>query len=138
MSELREALDTAGITPKDIHPGDVWLYNELLFLTDDKLKRKVSERKDRPVIVVENLHHCQDPAYITVLEVPASHRVDLKSDASLLLPVGCGGLDTESIAMVDILQPVLKRDLQNKIGQLPEEKFNELLTLIAIVVGITD
>ena len=136
MSDLRAAFHEAGVTEEDIYPGDVWLYRESLFLSDDKLKGKVPEPKHRPVIIVQNLHHCQDPAYITVLVVPISHRIDLKSDASLLLPVGCGGLDTESIAMADIMQPVLKRDLQRKIGQLPEDTFYELLTLIAATVGI--
>jgi len=139
MNDLRAAFHEAGVTEKDIYPGDVWLCpNEEVWLSDDKLKGKVPEKKHRPVVVVENLRHCQYPAYVSVLVVPTSHRIDLKSDASLFVPVGCGGLESDSIAMVDIMQPVLKRDLQEKIGQLPEENLNELLTLIAVTVGIVD
>ncbi len=138
MSSIDQALSDAGITSEIIHPGDVWLYpNQELFLSDDKLKGRAPEQKNRTVIVVENDGHCADPGHITVHVVPTSRKVHLKEDTSLLLAKGTGGLDEESIAMVDIMQPVLKKDLVRKIGELPEDEFHQLLALIAEVVGIT-
>ena len=138
MSNIGRALSDAGITSKVIHPGDVWLCpNQELFLSDDKLKGRTPDEKDRPVIVVANDAHCADPAYISVYVVPTSRQVHLKDDTSLLLAKATGGLAEDSIGMVDIMQPVLKKDLTCKIGKLPEDNFHQLLALIAEVVGIT-
>jgi len=52
MSSLGSALKDAGITSNAFKPGDVWLCpNKILFLSDDALKGRVSEDKERPVVV---------------------------------------------------------------------------------------
>ena len=139
MSSLRKAFDAAGVSAKVIVPGDVWTVpNELLFLIRDRRRQRSSEVKPRTVVVVQDAEHCKDPTYPTALIVPTSHRVDLKNDLALELPAGAGGLEVASIAMPDIMQPVLKRDLLRRLGALPPDKLDELLVRIALAVGMVE
>ena len=132
MSRLSEALTGAGLSARVFQPGEVWLYpSQDLFLSADKLQARKSETKPRPVIIVENEAHCSDPGYITLLVVPTSHRVDLRNDSALFLPAGSGNLEVNSLALVNIMQPVLKRDLGRRLGQLAESDLVKLLALIA-------
>jgi mRNA-degrading endonuclease toxin of MazEF toxin-antitoxin module len=132
MSRLSEALTGAGLSARVFHPGEIWLYpSQELFLSGDKLQARASETKPRPVIIVENEAHCSDPGYVTLLVVPTSHRVDLRNDSSLLLPAGSGNLAVDSLAQINIMQPVLKRDLGRRLGQLAESDLVKLLALIA-------
>ena len=132
MSRMSEALADGGLTPHDFHPGEVWLYpSQGLFLSADKLTRRGSEAKLRPVIIVENETHCTDPTYTSLLVVPATHRIDHANDSSLYLAAGSGNLQVDSLALADLLQPVLKRDLVRRLGQLSESDVVRLLALIA-------
>ena len=54
------------------------------------------------------------------------------------LSAGMGGLSFDSIAMPQIMQPVLKRDLLRKMGELPSNKLDELLVRIALAVGLVE
>jgi len=139
MARLGAALKGAGLTPSDIAAGDVWLVrNELLFLSADKLSKQSSAAKSRPVVVVQDSKHCCDVTHPVVLAIPISHRVDRANDLSVIIPAGTGGLDVDSIAMPDLVQPILKRDLGKKIGQLPADVMTTLLIRIGVAVGMAD
>lgn len=125
----------------DIKPGDVWLVkDEVIDFPEDRLPEGSRESHPyRPVIVVSRLDECVDNVgYRSITVVPTSSKCNTSYRNDLFLVAGTGGLDMDSYARVRTTQPVLKVDLERKIGTLPYDILVNLKVKIATHFGLMD
>lgn len=106
----------------------------LYYVADDGLTlppnddRYLHER--RPVVIVSGRSTNNDPDWPVVLVVPTSSSTKRKTRVCVTLNHGDGNLDKKTWARVAALQPILKTDLQDRIGVLNADKLAEVLVRV--------
>jgi len=119
--------------------GEVWeIPNPDLRLDLDMAGARAAQQKRRPVIVIEGDERCRDAYALTVLVIPLTSNLNAKQATSLPLPAGTGGLATDSLALVHLVQPVLRRSLTagSFVGRLGPDEVADLLAMLARLTGM--
>ena len=142
MGELRRALMQSGAHPTGIAQGDVWeIPNVELHLDLDMAAGRDPSPKGRPVLVVERDERCRSLQPLTVLVVPVTSTTAAKQATSVLLPRGTAGLVSDSLALVHLVQPVLRRAVTSGrfMGAVDQDLLAEVLAAVgALGVGAPD
>ena len=137
-SPLAGALRDKGFSGRAIQRGEVYLIkDEVLSLPETRLpglERELHER--RPVLVVQGDEDNTNVFCRTVLVAPLSTRTDLKGKQDIELSCKETGLSRPSIAMLGLVQPILKTDLAPGVGRLSEECFTDVLNTLLCNLGV--
>lgn len=139
---MARVLKRAGVTAKDIEPGDIWIVpDELVVFPEDRLPdAKKKKHKHRTVVVLSCKEDCQSIRPLTILIAPLSTKKKLKARTDFLLEKDNGNLREDSFARLGLVQPVLKTDLQRqaKIGQLNKEIFDKMIAVLLANIGVIE
>ena len=134
---MRDALKRAGLDSRRFAQGDVWTVSDSA-ISLPETPRGQNERTmhaSRTVIILDGPERCQDGSLISILAVPTSTRRDLASRYRITIPEGEGSLE-ESVAMVDLIQPMLRSAFLVKMGELSREKLFEVLSVLLDNLGV--
>jgi len=136
---LRDAFKKAGVKPRRVRRGEIYLVkDDLIQIPETRLPgQKRKKHEERPVLVIQCKEDAQDHYCYTTIVAPFSHRVKLKRAQDLELSRKETGLDYDSILRLGLIQPILKVDLSEKpIRRLSKTGIQEVLALLARNVGI--
>ena len=84
----------------------------------------VEIKKTRPVIIVSNNWINQYSQLLVI--VPLTTNVDRISPSHVLIPKGCGGLDSDSKAVTEQIRAIDKQRIVKKLGTLDVNTFEEV------------
>jgi mRNA-degrading endonuclease toxin of MazEF toxin-antitoxin module len=97
--------------------------------------REVHEAR-RPFVVLSGPDQNGDRSWPTVLGCPISSSTTKKTPICVKLGAGVGGLVKKSWVRIPALQPILKTDLQDRIGVLEESKLEEVQARVLQYMGL--
>ncbi|MEG6521159.1 type II toxin-antitoxin system PemK/MazF family toxin [Desulfotomaculum sp. 1211_IL3151] len=86
----------------------------------------------RRVVIAHNSQLNTNPTWPLVHIAPLSHRVDLMRETDIevtIKPEDGNGVAVNSLIQLALVQPVLKVDLERRIGALSREKIAEMIAL---------
>jgi len=86
----------------------------------------------RRVVIAHNSYLNAVPTWPLIHVAPLSHRVDLMRETDIEVttaPEDGNAVAIDSVIQLALVQPVLKVDLERKVGQLSREKIAEMLDL---------
>lgn len=113
--------------------GEVYYIKDVLLSIPDADRTTVGRKihDGRMVAIIHNNYLNYDPTWPLIHIAPLSHRVDLMRETDIeILKSDCPWLKYESsMVRLALAQPVLKVDLEKKLGQINEEKIYEILAL---------
>jgi mRNA-degrading endonuclease toxin of MazEF toxin-antitoxin module len=126
-------LSSAGLT--DLAPATVvTVTDKKLSFPHNLLNRKVHDR--RFAAVLSNDQICASSGHPLIVVVPMTHSTDTQSETDVLISrTRSNGLETDSLAQLHLIQPLLKTDVIDKRGVLSNEDWE---SLIERLVWMTD
>ena len=146
VKDSNAATRAKGLMPraqmKDLKPGSVWwAVDRALSLPDSRIEGK-NERKDkgkRPVVVVQQmpLLASKDPETVLVVPCSSSRGTNDLRKGDFIPPPRCEPFrDAEVTIHARLVQPLLKADLAECVGRLPEEVYRGLQRELAKVLDL--
>jgi mRNA-degrading endonuclease toxin of MazEF toxin-antitoxin module len=122
---LRDAFVKAGIHPH-IEPGDIWKAKDSAISLIDSLVR--TRHEQRYCLVLTNKVLCSDTKWPIVLIVPLSHKIAPLAQTDLLIDsTDKNGLAVKSRLILSHIQPILKKDLKEKVGEIDITKWDQVI-----------
>ena len=107
--------------------GEIWLAN--LSPTQGSEQGGI-----RPVIIFQN--NVISRFSTTIITIPLTTNLRRASlPSSLLISLGKGGLDQDSVALCHQLRVIDRSRLQKKLGQLDSEVISNLETIVLLTLG---
>ena len=126
---------------RQFSPGDVWkVRDELIsFPSVDRVVDKRNFHFCRLVVITQNCEE-NNNKYIPIIQVaPLSTQVRFQQRFDILLNKGVDIFDTNAQQCkleLDLEQPILKKDLFEKVGHISDDKWNEVVALKAEMMGL--
>jgi len=113
---------------------------EVYYLKDELISIPQADRTEmgrdvhpgRRVVIAHNNFLNTDPTWPLIHIAPLSHRVDLMRETDIEIttkPQDGDGVAVDSILMLALTQPVLKVDIERRVGKLSIAKITEMLSL---------
>ncbi len=134
---IEHALENAGIPGKLIKRGDIWTIPDriITFPTDRLPKSKRTTHDKRPVLILSCDEDLAKVRPLTALISPLSTVKD-KSATDFMLSAGTANLKEDSVVRLGLIQPILKIDLKEKIGDLQLPVLDQIMTVLLCNLGI--
>lgn len=119
--------------------GQVWkIKDPLISIPDaDRLLHGRNLHKDRYVIIAQNNEENLLPMVTCITIIPLSSRVDLKRKYDVILSPNVDSVKVESMAKTSLIQPVLKKDLDECLGSISKEKMAEVIDALLERLGLS-
>jgi mRNA-degrading endonuclease toxin of MazEF toxin-antitoxin module len=129
---LSDALKKVGIPKVKVEAGGIYrLKDGLIRLPDGDKQQNRTKHDYRTVLVLSNRLLCNSYSCPCVVVAPMSHLTHFKSEADLIIAkTSSNKLAHDSRLMMSYIQPVLKTDLDKKIGALDDEEWQEVMAQI--------
>ena len=108
-----------------IRRGSVFWVNDQAITLPPNANRKYHDR--RSVVVISGNKYNMNPDWDHILVVPTSTQTGLNTPLCVKLGQGLGNLPAKCWARVHMPQPMLKTDLGDRLGELPEEALNLIM-----------
>jgi mRNA-degrading endonuclease toxin of MazEF toxin-antitoxin module len=127
MSSLAEQLKKSGVI--QIGPREIWVVKDslIIFPEDRKPGQKSTKHIRRFVLVLSNDWICSSLDSPCVVVAPLSHLISFKATSEIQIKKNQGnGLEHDSRAALGHLQPVLKTELQVRVGKLTDTQWEEI------------
>ena len=122
---LADALKKAGLPVAPISVREVWLVKDEILKFPEGKK---TEEETRRVLVLNNTELCRELNIPIVTVAPLSSKVRWKTKAELFFAHRPGnGLSKPSRLMLSHMQPLMKGDLEKKLGQFNDEEWDEVI-----------
>jgi mRNA-degrading endonuclease toxin of MazEF toxin-antitoxin module len=115
--------------------GVYWVADARLTLPPDN-DRQLHPR--RGVVILSGPETNSDPAWLLVQVVPLSSESTRKTRFCVKISAGEGNVDKKVWARVPAVQPILKSDLQDYVGVLPETRVEEIQARLWQYLGMAD
>lgn len=134
---IDRALEDAGIPREIIKRGDVWLITDsiITFPTDRLPRSKRTTHDKRPVLVLSCDDDLANIRPLTAIISPFSTIKD-KAVTDFMLHAGTAGLKEDSIVRLGLVQPILKTDLKEKIGNVDSAILDQIITVLLCNLGV--
>lgn len=97
--------------------------------------RNIHEER-RPVVVLSGPNTNSFAGWRTVLVAPISSSTSLKTQYCIKLSAGEGGLTRKCWVRIVAVQPLLKSDLEDRLGVLPAERLEEIQARLFQYMGL--
>ena len=119
-----------------ITPGGIYRLKDSLVRFPDTDARKGRTVHDyRTVLVMSSAGVCRSLDYACVLVAPMSHLVHFCASVDLIIqPDAVNKLNGPSRVMLSYLQPVIKSDLEAKIGVMSDGDWQKIM--VALISGV--
>ena len=125
---MKEAFAKAGHY-LHIEPGEVWKARDSTIRLIDSLTRKWHE--ERYCLILSNQKLCSDPRWPIVLICPLSSSVNICAEVDLLIDqTDKNGLEKPSRLILSHIQPILKTDLETRVGEISATKWDKIVRKI--------
>ena len=131
MSTIADQLKKSGLV--QIGPAEVWTVKDPLVIFPEERRegQKSTKHIRRFVLVLSNEWICQSYDCPCVQIAPFSHLNDFRSKAEIeIKKTPTNGLELDSRLALGHSQPMLKTDLQTKMGKLSESEWESVLKKI--------
>ena len=125
--DLKSALRKVGLAKVEFGPGDVCIVKDgVIRFPDDEENRKY--HPTRSVIILSNNFLSTTITYPLVTIAPTSHVLKWKNAAEIVVsPTDANGLTYESRIMLGHILPLIKTDIEKKIGELSFDDWENLM-----------
>jgi mRNA-degrading endonuclease toxin of MazEF toxin-antitoxin module len=137
--DIARKLGNLGISGRSFRVGEVY------YLDADDADKAISlprnregrESKARTVVIIGDDHTVADPLCTTIMVVPTSSRLDLKTCHDIEVSSADGGVKKNCICMCDHVQPILKTDIKEppKRGALMDRNVLQIKAMILSCIG---
>lgn len=122
-------------------PGDVWkIRDELIsFPSADRVKGKRNVHPCRLVLITQNCEENSNKYFPIIRVAPLSTQIKHQQKFDILLDKGVDIFGTNSqkcMIELQLEQPILKKDLFEKVGYISDDKWNEVIALKTEIMGI--
>ncbi len=119
-----------------VTPGGVCrLKDSLIRLPDADARKTRTPHNFRTVLVISSATVCQSLEYACVIVAPMSHIVSFCAGVDLIVqPNRENGLNAPGRVMLSYMQPVIKTDLEKKIGVMSDEDWQKIM--VALIAGL--
>ena len=136
--QLAKAFEDAGISEKIIDRGDIWyISDDLIIFPEDRLpKTKRQKHLNRPVLILSCSDDLKNLKFLSALISPLSTVVQAKAATDFFVNAGVGGLKEDSMIRLGLIQPILKVDLKEKIGNIGNDILDQVNTVVLCNLGI--
>ena len=117
--------------------GDIWLIRDkfIAIPTADRVGFR-DIHPSRCVIVIDNNSQNNNKMFPIITVAPLSHRVDCTRIFDIPVFPKEDQVRVDSIIQMSLSQPVVKRDLFKKVGEISEDKKDEIILIHLLKVGI--
>ncbi|MGE5632002.1 MAG: type II toxin-antitoxin system PemK/MazF family toxin [Caulobacteraceae bacterium] len=118
--------------------GEIWkLRDELIrLLPSDRIKNERTIYKCRTVVIVQNSKENNDENYLLIRIAPLTTTVEFEQIFDVVLLPNKDEVKDKCMAQIQLTQPILKKDLFEKVGEISIDKKNEIAATIMKMVGI--
>lgn len=121
---LREQLSQAGFT--DLEPGAVVRVDDRKLSFPHNLLRKV--HKSRVGLVLSNHQLCVSRSDVLAVIAPMTHRTDIRLQTDVFVEKTAeNGLESDSLVQLHLIQPILKSEIQKKVGLFGAKEWDEVI-----------
>jgi len=123
------------ISSTTFQAGGVYILKDkdVLFPSRTNIK---DEDKPRMVIVMGREKELNDPLIEYVQAIPITTCFKLETTHDYPLDKGAGNLHYNSLAKAGLIQPILKTNIEGKIGQLPPEIYDDVKATVMVNLDI--
>lgn len=123
---IAEQLKGLGITTKGVNQFDVFtIPDNLIVFPEERLDQQRKKHKSRLVIILQNNKDNNDPLIQIVLIAPLSSGSKHQRLDYLLLKKDYHFLRSDSYIRTRYTQPILKKDLKSKLGNVASEDIRD-------------
>lgn len=123
--------------------GDIWKVRDELIrlLPTDRIDVDRNIHPSRTVIIIQNCLYNNDEESLLIRIAPLAHQVKYQDVFDILLyPDEDGnihdGVDKICMVQLQLSQPILKKDLYEKVGEISTEKKEEIAAIGLSLLGI--
>jgi len=123
--------------------GEIWKVRDELIrlLPNDRIEGKRNFHRCRTVIIAQNCLENNDEESLMIEIAPLSSTIEyLQKFDVLLFPDEEGikkdGVKRKCMAQIQLSQPILKKDLFEKVGEISQEKKEEIAAIKLNLLGI--
>jgi hypothetical protein len=121
---LRDALQRSGLT--DLEPGAVVTVPDGRLSFPHNLRRKPHQR--RFGVILSNAKLCLERASPLLVFVPMTHSTEIIASTDLLIAKTTeNGLESDSLAQLALIQPIMKTSIIGKMGVLGASDWDALI-----------
>lgn len=113
-------------------PGGIYrLKDSLIKLPDSDAKKTRTLHDYRTVLVMSSAAVCNSIEYACVTVAPMSHLTNYCAGVELIIqPNRENGLDAPGRVMLPYMQPVIKTDLEKRIGVMSDEDWQRIMVSV--------
>jgi mRNA-degrading endonuclease toxin of MazEF toxin-antitoxin module len=140
--DLAAKLGRVGLSDREILCGQVYQIPDRRVSfpeTEEQRSQGKGTHDSRYAVVVQGDESLSDPTNLCVLVVPTTTRgagaAGPKPRFAIPLSCGDGNLPRDCLALADMVQPILKTDLTHYCGSLTPKKFEEIQTVLLVLLG---
>lgn len=118
--------------------GEIWkLRDELIrLLPSDRVLGSRNIYPSRTVVIVQNCLENNDEESLIIEVAPLTTTIKYLQKFDVLLLPDKDGVKQECMVQVQLSQPVLKKDLFEKVGEISSEKKEEIAAIKLNLLGI--
>ncbi|WCK55131.1 type II toxin-antitoxin system PemK/MazF family toxin [Aneurinibacillus sp. Ricciae_BoGa-3] len=123
--------------------GQIWKLRDKLIrlLPSDRIEDDRTYYASRTVVVVQNCIENNDEDYLIVRVAPLTTTVEFEQKFDVILYPNDGDEKKDDVkekcmAQVQLTQPILKKDMFEVVGEISNEKKNEVAAAIMKMLGI--
>jgi len=135
-------IESSYLYKKDLYVDKVFKFGEVYYIKDSLIDLPESDRinarnmhNGRRVVIISNNDHNSDKFSPVILVAPLSSQIHLVRKYDIELNKGLDAVKDDSIAMLELIQPVCKADIERCCGEVREEKKIAILDSVLEILG---
>jgi mRNA interferase MazF len=132
-NEVKDLKDT-----REFAFGEIWLLRDefIRLLPSDRVLGKRKIYPSRSVLVVQNCLENNDDESLLIRIAPLSTTIRFEQKFDIRLHPGIDEVKDECMAQIQLTQPILKKDMFKKVGEISVEKKEEVAAAKLELLGI--
>ncbi|MDK2793344.1 MAG: mRNA interferase MazF [Deferribacteres bacterium] len=117
--------------------GEIWKIRDCLISIPDA--DRINSRNEhfcRTVVIVDNNKQNSNKFSPIITVAPLSHRLDCMREFDIPLSKEKDGVKEDCLLRMSLAQPVLKKDLYERIGEIHDDSKDEIIDVLLQKIGI--
>lgn len=135
---IKDQLRSLNLQTFEVRRGEIWALKDVKVLFPGRTIGRVPDGKERYVLILQNNRDNNRPNFETVTVLPITTRLDLRTGQCFPVKAGEGKLSQDSLVKAGFIQPVLKVDLDRKIGSVSDQVLEDIDSLVAANLGLIE
>lgn len=132
-NEVEDLKDT-----REFEFGEIWLLRDELIrlLPSDRVVNRRNMHNSRAVLVVQNCLENNDEESLLIRIAPMSSTIRFEQKFDIRLHPDTDGVRYECMAQIQLTQPILKKDMERKVGMISDDKKQEIAAAKLELLGV--